>query len=56
MFFYKILLNSNGFIDYTIGFRIIKTPKLTIRTLKMDLVSSNHDLFYMWPLSFLELI
>jgi hypothetical protein len=33
----------------------IKTPNLTIRTLKMDLVSSSNDLFYMWPPSFPEI-
>jgi hypothetical protein len=38
-----------------LGSEYTKTPKLTIRTLKMDLVSSRNDLFYMWPPSFLEL-
>jgi hypothetical protein len=33
----------------------LKTPNLTIRTLKMDLVSSSNDLFYMCPPSFPEL-
>ena len=39
-----------------LGSEYIKTPKMTIRTLKMDLVSSSNDLFYMWPLSFPELL
>jgi hypothetical protein len=39
-----------------LGSEYIKTPKMTIRTLKMDLVSSNHDLFYMWPPSFPKLL
>jgi hypothetical protein len=39
-----------------LGSEYIKTPKMTIRTLKMDLGSSSHDLFYMWPLSFPELL
>jgi hypothetical protein len=33
----------------------IKTPKMTIKTLQMDLVSSSNDLFYMWPPSFPKL-
>jgi hypothetical protein len=33
----------------------IKTPKMTIGTLKMDLVSSSNDLFYMRPPNFPEL-
>jgi hypothetical protein len=39
-----------------LGSEYIKTPKMTIRTLKMDLVSSSHDLFYMWPPSFPQLL
>jgi hypothetical protein len=39
-----------------LGSKYIKTPKMAIRTLKMDLVSSSHDLFYMWPPSFPELL
>jgi hypothetical protein len=33
----------------------IKTPNLTVKTLKMDNGSSNNDLFYVWPPSFPEL-
>jgi hypothetical protein len=51
-----MLLNSNGFTDCSIGFKKHKNPKMTIRTLKMDLISPNHDLFYMWPPSFPELL
>jgi hypothetical protein len=39
-----------------LGSEYMKTPKMTIRTLKMDLASSNHDLFSMWPPSFPELL
>ena len=38
-----------------LGSEYTKTPKLTIRTLQMDLVSSSNDLFYMWPPSLPEL-
>ena len=32
-----------------LGSKYIKTPKMTIRSLKTDHGSSGHDLFYMWP-------